>query len=314
MPNHGGIFQLLKHSLKDFMDDECPRMAAALAYYTVFSLPPLLILIIVVVGAVWDPQTIERALQGQFAQVIGPEAADGIRAMTENADRPGGGGPMPAILGMAALIFGATGAFMQLQVALNRAWEVEPDPEHGGLKNFLLKRVFSFGMILGVAFMLLVSLVVSAALSAFGDSVDSSLPSWLSGTALQTINLGLSFAVITVLFAAMYKVVPDAKIAWRDVWIGAVATALLFVAGKFGIGLYLGQSDPGQAFGAASSLAVLLIWIYYSGLILLFGAEFTQRWAESRGRGVVPEAGAVRIVDERRHVEKRRDLEVEAGA
>lgn len=302
MASDSSVVSILKQSGKDFMDDNCPRMAAALAYYTIFSLPPLLILIITIVGAVWDPQTIRAAMEGQFAQMMGPQAAGEIHAMIENANRPGSGGALRTILGVAALIFGATGAFIQLQDALNQAWEVEPDPDQGGLKNFLLKRVFTFGMILGIGFLLLVSLVLSAALSAFGEVLSGMLPGGLSGVFLHVLNLGISFAIITLLFAALFKVVPDAKIGWRDVWVGAGATAVLFVAGKFLIGLYLGNSDPGQAFGAAGSLAVLLLWIYYSGLIVLFGAEFTQAWAESRGSGIEPEPGAVRVVETKEHV------------
>lgn len=299
MASDTSVVSILKHSAKEFMDDNCPRMAAALAYYTIFSLPPLLILIITIVGAVWDPQTIRAAMEGQFAQMMGPEAAGEIHTMIENANRPGSGGALQTILGVAALIFGATGAFIQLQDALNQAWEVEPDPESGGLKNFLLKRVFTFGMILGVGFLLLVSLVLSAALSAFGDALSGMLPGGLSGAFLHALNLGISLVIVTVLFAALFKVVPDAKIAWRDVWVGAAVTAVLFVLGKFLIGLYLGNSDPGQAYGAAGSLAVLLLWIYYSGLIVLFGAEFTQAWADARGSGIEPEEGAVRVVEKK---------------
>lgn len=302
MASDTSIVSILKESGKEFMDDNCPRMAAALAYYTIFSLPPLLILIITIVGAVWDPQTIRAAMEGQFAQMMGPEAAGEIHTMIENANRPGSRSALRTILGVAALIFGATGAFIQLQDALNQAWEVEPDPEQGGLKNFLLKRVFTFGMILGIGFLLLVSLVLSAALSAFGEVLSEMLPGGLSDALLHSLNLGISFAIVTLLFAALFKVVPDAKIAWRDVWIGAAATAVLFVLGKFLIGLYLGNSDPGQAFGAAGSLAVLLLWIYYSGLIVLFGAEFTQAWADSRGSGIEPEPGAVRVVERKEHV------------
>jgi membrane protein len=309
MATNDGIFELLKKSAKDFMDDHCPRMAAALAYYTIFSLPPLLILILMLVGLIWDPQAIERALEGQFAQMVGPQAAEEIHTIIQNANRPGTGGPLATLLGIAALVFGATGAFIQLQAALNRAWEVEPDPEQGGLKNFLLKRLFSFGMILGIAFLLLVSLVLSAAISSVGQALAGILPGGLSDVALQALNLMISFAVIALLFAAIFKILPDATIAWRDVWVGAIVTALLFVAGKFAIGFYLGRSDPGQAFGAAGALAVLLLWIYYSGLILLFGAEFTQRWAESRGTGIEPEEGAVRVVEEKRHI---RDARTEA--
>jgi membrane protein len=298
MAKQASIFALLKSSAKDFIDDECPRMAAALAYYTVFSLPPLLVLILMLVGVIWDPQTIQRAIEGQFAGIIGSEAAQQIHAIIENANRPGSGGPLATILGLAAVIFGATGAFIQLQDALNRAWEVKPDPNAGGIKNFIFKRLFSFGMILGIAFLLLVSLVLSAALSAFGDVLAGMLPGGVSDIALQIINLTISLVAITLLFAAIFKILPDAKIGWPDVWVGAFTTALLFVIGKFAIGLYLGRSNPGEAFGAAGSLAVLLLWIYYSGLILLFGAEFTQRWAEGRGKGIEPEEGAVRVVED----------------
>lgn len=300
-----GVLALLRASALDFMEDHCPRMAAALAYYTIFSLPPLLILILTLVGAVWDAQTLRTAIEGQFAEMIGPDAARQVHGIIENASRPGGNGPLATVLGIAALIFGATGAFIQLQDALNRAWEVGPDPTQGGIRNFILKRLLSFGMILGVAFLLTVSLVVSASLSAFGEAVAGVLPGGLSAPVLWLFNLGLSLLVVSLLFATLFKILPDATIAWKDVWVGAFATGLLFVAGKFAIGLYLGRSDPGHAFGAAGSLAVLLLWVYYSGLILLFGAEFTQRWAESHGSGIVPEPGAVRVVEEKHRLGSR---------
>ena len=203
-------------------------------------------------------------------------------------------------------MLGASGAFGQLQAALNRAWEVAPDPEQGGLKAFLLKRVFSFGMILSVAFLLLVSLVLSAALSAFGGALAGMLPEGVSATLLQVLNQVVSFAVIAGLFAAIFKVLPDATVAWRDVWVGAAVTAVLFVVGKFVIGYYLGRSNPGEAFGAAGSLAVMFVWIYYSSMILLLGAEFTQAWAEARGSGIAPERGAVRVVQEKKQVREGR--------
>lgn len=293
---------ILKDSAKDFIEDECPRLAAALAYYTIFALPPLLILILVVVSTIWDPQTIQRTLESQFADMVGAKAARQIHTMIESADRPGTGGLLPSIMGIAALIFSATGAFVQLQSALNRAWEVEPDPAQGGIKNFVFKRLFSFAMILGIVFLLMVSLILSAGLSAFGEMLGDMLPAGLSTMFLQVINVAISFSVITVLFAALFKVVPDAEIAWKDVWVGAAVTALLFVLGKLAIGMYLGRSNPGEAYGAAGALAVLLLWIYYAGLILLFGAEFTQRWTESRGRSIRPEKGAVRVVEEKVHV------------
>jgi membrane protein len=296
------VLTLLKDSGKDFIDDDCPTQAAALSYYTTFSLPPLLVLILLILRAVVDPRDIQGQIETQMGSLMGPTATGQIRTILEQVHQPGSGGLLPTVLSIVALVLGASGAFGQLQAALNRAWGVAPDPQSGGLKAFLMKRVFSFGMILSVAFLLLVSLVLSAALSAFGGALGGMLPAGVSATLLQVINQVVSFAVIATLFAAMLKVLPDAKVAWRDVWVGAGATALLFVAGKFLIGLYLGRSNPGEAFGAAGSLAVMLLWIYYSSMILLYGAEFTQTWAERRGKGIVPEKGAVRVVQERKPV------------
>jgi membrane protein len=188
---------------------------------------------------------------------------------------------------------------VELQAALNRAWGVEPDPDRGGVKNFVIKRLFSLGMVLSIAFLLLVSLVLSAALTAFGGALGGLLPGDASEVLLQLLDNAVSLVVITLLFAAMFKVLPDARIAWRDVWVGALVTTVLFLAGKFLIGLYLGQANPGEAYGAAGSLAILLVWIYYSSLILLLGAEFTPVWARERGAGVEPQEGAVRVVVER---------------
>jgi membrane protein len=296
------VFTLLKDSGKDFIDDDCPTQAAALSYYTTFSLPPLLVMILLILRAVVDPRDVQGQIETQMGSLMGPTATEQIRTILRQVHEPGSGGLLPTVLSIAALVLGATGAFGQLQAALNRAWSVAPDPQKGGLKAFLMKRIFSFGMILSVAFLLLVSLVLSAALTAFGSALGGMLPEGVSATLLQVLNQAISFVVIAALFAAMFKVLPDARVAWRDVWVGAGVTALLFVAGKFLIGLYLGRSNPGQAFGAAASLAVMLLWIYYSSMILLYGAEFTQAWAERRGRGIVPESGAVRVVQERKQV------------
>ncbi len=180
---------------------------------------------------------------------------------------------------------------MELQSALNRAWEVEPDPEQGGIRSFLLTRVLSFGMVLAIAFLLVVSLAASALLIAFGDALGAMVPGGVSDILLQVLTFLVSFAVITLLFAAMFKFIPDAEVAWRDVWVGALGTAFLFTVGKFLIGFYLGQSDPGQAYGAAGSLAIILVWIYYSALILFLGAEFIKAWAQRYGTGIEPARG-----------------------
>jgi membrane protein len=282
------MLSTLKAAFKDFNEDECPMLAAALSYYTVFALPPLLILLIMVAGAVWDPAEVQRALETQFAGLVGSESGRAIHDMIQQGDRAGKRGVMATILGTAALLFGATGAFIQLQSALNRAWEVKPDPKRGGIRNFLGKRLLSLGMVLGIAFLLVVSLAMSAVITAMGNTL-----TFIPEPALHVVNLLLSLCVFTLLFAAMFKVLPDAEIAWRDVWVGAAVTTVLLVLGKFLIGLYLGRSEPGDAFGAAGALAVILIWVYYAGMILLFGAEFTQSWAKARGAEIRPEKGAM---------------------
>jgi membrane protein len=304
--NVKGALALLKSSGADFIEDDCPTQAAALSYYTIFSLPPLLMVLLLILGALVNPQDIRGQLEVQMGALMGPTATEQIRTILAQLHQPGGKA-LGTVLSIAALVLGATGAFGQLQAALNRAWEVAPDPR-AGLKGFLVKRLFSFGMILTVAFLLLVSLILSAALSAFGGALGRMLPDGLSATLLQVVNLGVSFVVITALFAMIFKVLPDARVAWRDVWVGATVTALLFVIGKFLIGFYLGRSNPGQAFGAAGSLAVLFVWVYYSSMILLFGAEFTQAWVERNGNSIAPERGAVRVVEERKYARDGRAI------
>lgn len=301
MSSPTSLGSILKRSAIDFWNNDFLSMAAALSYSTVFSLPALLILIMMVAGRFAGSETVQEALQTEVGGVIGPSGQEQIATMITHAQRPDIGFGPAALLGIAFLIIGATGALVQLQSSLNRIWEVKPDPKAGGIRSFLMKRVLSFGMILGIAFLLLVSLVISAALSALGDYIGRLIPGmgiWV----LELINNVVSFGVIAVLFAGMFKFLPDAEIGWRDVWVGAGVTTFFFILGKFGIGIYLGQSDPGEPFGAAASLAILLVWIYYASLILLFGAEFTQTWATQRGGGIRPESGAVRVVLEQREV------------
>ena len=269
---------------KEVVDDDVPSLAAAIAYYTVFSLPPLLVVVVGVAGAVFGPEVVRDALTGQVGSMIGGEAAGEIDGMIASAGDLGTG-IGSKLAGLAALLFGATGAFAQLQKAMNRAWEVE-ESKTGGILATVMKRVVSFGMILTIAFLLLVSLAVSAALAAVGSLASSVAPSGLAEFGMHALNVGVSLAVITVLFAAMFKWLPDAEIAWRDVWVGAFATSVLFTLGKTAIGIYLGKADPGSAFGAAGSLALILVWIYYSSLILLVGAEFTQAWAARDGQAI----------------------------
>jgi membrane protein len=301
------VLTLFKETFKEFRDDDAPRLAAALSYYTVFSLPPLLILLIMIAGVFFDPQDIQGRVVDEIGGAMGQQGAEQIRSMIEHADRPGSGGVFMTILTIAGLIFGATGAFGQLQAALNKAWEVQKDPEKGGLVAMVLKRVLSFGMILVIAFLLLVSLVLSAVLSSAGGALAGLLPGGIGEAALWIINLALSLAVITALFAALFRVLPDAEIAWKDVALGALFTAALFVLGKFLLGLYIARSEPGSAYGAAGSLAIILVWVYYSAMIFFLGAEFTQVWATHRGEGIRPDDDAVRVVERTERVDERAD-------
>lgn len=289
-------------TLYKFFGDDCPGMAAGLTFYTFFSLPALLALLLSLVGMVADPLQVQRAITTQVGDLIGHAGAEQVRTIVENAQRSVVDQSAAAALSVAALIFGATTAFAQLQGALNRAWDVKPDPRRNQLREFLAKRVFSFGVVLAVAFLLLVSLSLSAMLATAGDLLGARLGA--PAVALQAVNWVVSFVVVATLFAAMFKLLPDARIAWRDVWAGALATALLFVVGKTVIGLYLGRTDPGSAYGAAGSLAIVLIWVYYSSMIVLFGAELTRQWADRYGSGVRPERGAVEVVTEEREVQR----------
>jgi membrane protein len=214
-----------------------------------------------------------------------------LQAILQQAQQPGRG-LWGSILGLGVLLLGASGVLLELQTALNRAWGVKPEP-NSGWRKFLLKRVFSVAMVLGVAFLLLTSLVASWLIAEFSQWIDARAPAGLSSHVISALNTGLSLAIITLLFAAILKFVPDAQVAWSDVWAGALATSGLFVLGKFGLGVYFAWSNPTSAFGAAGSLALLLLWIYYSAMILFLGAEFTQVLARRRGRYVAPEPGAV---------------------
>lgn len=288
---------LITSAFRDFGEDECGLRAAALAYFTIFALPPLLILLVMIAGAIWSPAEVQRALESQFSGMMGASGGQQIHEMMVRGQKASRGG-LGAVASAIGLLLGATGFFLNLQGALNRVWEVKPDPARGGVKRFLARRLLSFGMLLGIGFLLAVSLALTAAITALGGRVGGALPEGV----LHVVTLVVDLAVLSTLFAALFKYLPDATIGWRDVWTGGVATALLFVAGKFAIGLYLGRSKPGDPFGAASALAVVLVWAYYAGMIILLGAEFTQQWAKQRGSGIEPKDGAVRVIETEQHL------------
>jgi membrane protein len=236
----------------------------------------------------------------QVEDLLGAQGRDFVQGMIESASRPATGLTATAI-GMVTLFFGALGVFGELQNSLNTIWEVKPKPATSywdGIRRFVLKRLVSFTMVLGIGFLLLASLIISAAISAFAEYIGTRWP--LADFWLELINFLVSFLVVTLLFAMMFKFLPEVKIAWKDVWLGAAVTSILFNLGKFLIGLYLGRSEVGNIFGAAGSLAILMIWIYYSSQILFFGAEFTQVYANRYGSKIVPDPGMVKITERER--------------
>ena len=272
-------FGLLKQTISEFGNDKAPRLGAALAYYTIFSLAPLLLIVIAISGLAFGYDAAQNKIFEQLRGALGPQAAASVQDMVRNAAKPRSG-TVATIIGIVTLIFGASGVFGQLKDALNTIWDVEPK-EGGGILTLVKGRFLSFAMVLGVGFLLLVSLVIDTAITAIGTYADSHLP---GGEVLwHAAELIFSFCVITVLMAMMFRLLPDLRIEWRDVWLGAAITSLLFVLGKFALGIYFAKSAVGSSFGAAGSLVIVLLWVYYSAQILLFGAEFTQVYARAHG-------------------------------
>lgn len=284
---------LFKESFKEWKEDDALQLGAALAYYTIFSIAPLLLIVIAVAGFVWGREAVQGQIVGQVDQLIGRQGGVAIQTMIANAAKQGqGSGVLATVIAAVTALFGATGVFAQLQAALNKIWNVEPKPGRG-VMGFLSTRIASFGMILGIGFLLLVSLVVSAGLSAVNTWMTGLMPG--AEVLFTILHFVVSLALITLLFAMIYRFLPDVRIAWRDVWMGALFTALLFTIGKFLIGLYLGHSSVASVFGAAGSLVIVLLWIYYSTQILFFGAEMTQVYARMRGAQIVPDRNAVKV-------------------
>jgi membrane protein len=284
-------FQDLKYlviqSFKEWSEDKASRLAASLAYYTIFSIPPLLIIILAITGQIFDDA--QARITAEINGFIGETGGEAVVAILDNASRPEGT-IIATIVSVVVLFLGASGVFGQLQDALNTIWEVQADPNRGFLGT-IKDRFFSFTMVLGTGFLLLVSLIISASLAALNEFITGIVP---EAVILATIiNFVVSFAIITFLFALIYKVVPDVKINWRDVWIGAAVTALLFTLGKWANIFYMERSAPASTYGAAGSLIIILLWVYYSAQILFLGAEFTQVYANRYGSRLVPERGAI---------------------
>ena len=283
---------LLKQTFSEWLEDKVPQLGAALAYYTVFSLAPLVLLLLAIVGFLFrnDPAGAWQKVTEQMSYFLDKSAIDVVQGIAQKASQPNKG-VVATSIGILLALFGASGVFGQLQDALNTIWGVKAKPGVG-IMGFIRSRFLSFAMVAGVCFLLLVSLVLESLLKSLSHYVQAMLP---GGIVIALVVYSIfDLAVVVLLFACIFKFLPDVKIQWRDVWIGALMTAIFFAVGKWALGLYLGSGAAASAYGAASSLITLLLWIYYSSQILLFGAEFTQVYAARAGRALVPTKYAVR--------------------
>ncbi|GAB4527313.1 MAG: hypothetical protein Tsb0014_07970 [Pleurocapsa sp.] len=285
------IFRLLREAFQEWQQDKVSVLAAALAYYMVFSITPLLVIAIAIVGAVFGQSKAQNEILQQINNLVGSQGAGAIEIALRNASQPEISS-IASIISVLVLFIGASGVFTQLQEALNTVWRVKPKPS-SGLRGIIRKRLLSFCMVLVLGILLLLSLILSALLSAFSKLdiifVSDFLPVW------RLLNSAISFGLVTLLVALIYKYLPDVTIRWKDVWVGAIITALLFNVGKYVLGLYLGGSSFGSAYGAAGSLIVFLAWVFYSAQILLFGAELTQVYARKYGANINPNRHSERL-------------------
>ncbi len=283
-----GIWQLVSEAGSKWVDDNAQRLGAALAFYSVLSLAPLLVILLAIVGAVFGDQAARGEIVSQIERQVGHTGATAIQDLITHAQKPKEGA-LATILGVITLLFGASGVFGELQASLNTIWQVRARPG-GGLTAFMRDRFLSFAMMMGTAFLLIVSLVASTVLAAFEKFLTGSFAGF--DYLLPGLSMGISLVVFTLLFAMIFKIVPDVLIAWRYVWLGAAITSILFTLGKHLLGLYLGRSGIASAYGAAGSFVVLVVWTYYSALILFFGAELTHVHARLRGHPIIPSRNA----------------------
>jgi membrane protein len=273
------VLPLLKDAYAGWTKHQVSKLGASLAYYAILSLAPLVIVVISIAAFVFGSEAARQELLTQVQGLVGPSGAEMIGTMISNAQKPATG-IVATVLGMVMLLFGASGVFTELHDSLNKIWEADQQPSHG-FWGVIRERFVSFGMVLGIGFLLLVSLLLSTGLAAIGKIMSQSLP--LPAFGLQAANLVLSLFVITLLFAAIYRFLPSERLPWNDLWIGSFVTAILFVMGKYLVGVYLGRASVGSAYGAAGSLVVLLVWIYYAAQLFFGGAEFTRAYARKHG-------------------------------
>lgn len=306
------LFPLLKDTFTAFGETKCARLAAALSYYTIFSIAPILIVVISIAALFFDAADARSQIVGQISQVVGPTGAEAIGEILTNANKGGQSGNIVAtLIGFATILLGATGLFAALQDSLNTIWGVEPKPDNTILIT-IKTRLLSFVMVLGIGFLLIVSLVASVVVKAASDWLGAMLggAEWIA----PILNLVLFFVLITLFFALMFKILPDAQIQWRDVWIGAALTSVLFSVGKSVLSWYLARPGTASAYGSAGALVVLLLWINYASQILFFGAEFTKVYANRFGSKIEPEEHAQEILPEKRAAQGIKAEPIHAGA
>ncbi|UII30279.1 YihY/virulence factor BrkB family protein [Fulvivirga ulvae] len=286
----GKIWKILKQTGVEFFKDDPMGYSASIAFYTIFSMPAILIITVTIAGSAYEQQAVQGGLMEQIEALIGPQSAEEAKRILENA-RNTTSSTLAKIVGIVTLVFSATTVFVSLQNGLNKIWGIRPKPERGVVK-FIMNRLLSLAMVISIGFLLLVSLLVDTLVVVFRNI----LSEFLSGMTyyfVAAFNIAFSLLVITLVFAMIYKVLPDARIKWRTVWVGAFVTTLLFSLGKYFIGFYLGNSSVGSAYGAAGSLVLLLIWVYYSSVLVLFGAEFTYVYSKTYGHRIRPDKDAV---------------------
>jgi membrane protein len=289
------LWQMLKDTFKDFGEDRAMRLAAAMAYYAIFSIGPLLFVVITIAGWVMEPETVRGYVQEYVKGFVGEQSANTIESMMAGPKM--GGNMVTSVLAIVTLLIGAGGVFGQLQDALNTIWEVRPKPGLG-IWGLIRTRFLSMAMVLGLGFLLLISLILTTAATAITSKAGNILP--IPDVVVNSLSLIVAFGVVTVFFACVYKILPDVKVRWRSVWIGAIFAALLFTAGKYLLGLYLGRQATSSTYGAAGSVIVILLWVYYASIILFLGAEFTQVYARTRGVAIAPSEYAVPVTETER--------------
>nr|WP_294861040.1 YihY/virulence factor BrkB family protein [uncultured Fluviicola sp.] len=286
-PFFSGLWSITKITAKEWLKADPFRQSAVVAYYAVFSIPALLVIVIAIAGLVFGQDAVRGEISDQIKGALGNDTAETIENIIAKVSEQKTS-VIATIIGVGTLILGSTGVFTELQTSLNQIWEVQVVAKKKWLRS-LKTKLFSFGLVLSLGFLMLVSLLLTTCLEALGGMIENRLPDFMPFL-LKTVNFALSFGVITVLFALIFKILPDAKIRLRDVWIGAMVTSLLFILGKFALGIYFAKANPGSAYGAAGSIVLVMLWVSYSCMILFFGAEFTKQYATFHGHEILPTA------------------------